>query len=95
MVSAEAYEKGQAFLSLNNQPPVKNAIGKKSLERFNGKYWDKIHITTTLSVRTGDILLIRTVGVVSCPGLEEQIALFSPTRSTNDASTNLGATVSG
>ena len=94
MVSAEAFEKGQAFLSLNTHSPVKNATGNKSLEIFNGKYWDDLHITTTLSVRSGDILLIRVTGLVSCPGLWEQIALMSPTRSANKASSS-GAGITG
>jgi hypothetical protein len=80
MVSAEAFEEGQAFLSLNAHSAIKNATGNKPLEIFKGKYWDDIHITTTLSVRSGDILLIRVAGVVSCPGLEEQIASLYPTR---------------
>ena len=89
MVSAKAFEKGQAFFSLNTHSPVKNATGNKSLEIFNGKYWDDMHITTTLSVRSGDILLIRAAGLVSCPGLREQIALMSPARSANEASSSV------
>jgi hypothetical protein len=80
MVSAEAFEKGQAFLLLNTHSAIKDAIRNKLLEIFKGKYWDNIHITTTLYVRSGDILLIRVAGVVSCPGLEEQIASLYPTR---------------
>jgi hypothetical protein len=80
MVSAEAFEKDQAFFTLNAHSAVKNAIGNKSLQIFKGKYWDDIHLTTTLCVRSGDILLIRAAGVVSCPGLEEQIASLYPTR---------------
>jgi hypothetical protein len=89
MVSTDAFEKGQAFLSLNAHSAIKNATGNKLLEIFKGKYWDDIHITTTLSVRSGDILLIRAAGVVSCPGLEEQIASLYPTRA-NGASNSLG-----
>jgi hypothetical protein len=80
IVSAEAFEKSQAFLTLNAHSAVKNAIGNKSLEIFKGKYWDDMHMTTTLCVRSGDILLIRAAGVVSCPGLEEQMASLYPTR---------------
>jgi hypothetical protein len=95
MVSADAYEKGQAFLSLNSHAPVKNAIGNKPLERFNGSYWDKIHITTTFTVRSGDIVLIRRVGIDSCPGLKEQIASSYAARPGNDVSSNSGSSISG
>jgi hypothetical protein len=94
MVSAEPFEKGQAFLNLNTHSPIKNATREKSLEIFNGKYWDNLHITTTHSVRSGDILLIRAAGLVSCPGLREQIASMTPTQSANDASTSLGVSMS-
>jgi len=80
MVFAEAFEKGQAFLSLNADSAVKDAIGNKALEIFKGEYWEDIHLTTTFHVRSGDILLIRAAGVLSCPGLEEQMASLCPTR---------------
>jgi len=92
IASAPAYEQGRAFFSLSCDSSVKDAIGNQSVERFNGTYWDKIHITTSFSVRAGDIVLIRAVGISPCPGLEEQVALLSPARSANNASSS-GASI--
>ena len=88
MASAPTYERGRAFFSLSSESSVEDAIGSQSIERFNGTYWDKIHITTTLSVRSGDIILIRAVGIGLCPGLEEQVASLSLPQSANDASSS-------
>jgi hypothetical protein len=67
VVSGEAFLKRQAFLSLNTNPDFKNATGNKSLRVFKGVDWEDLHITTTLSVRSGDIVLIRAAGVFDCP----------------------------
>jgi hypothetical protein len=88
VASAPTYERGRAFFSLSSESSVEDAIGSQSIERFNGTYWDKIHITTTLSVRSGDIILIRAVGIGLCPGLEEQVASLSLPQSANDASSS-------
>jgi hypothetical protein len=91
--SAPTYEQGRAFFSLNCEPSVKAAIGSQLVERFNGMYWDKIHITTMFSVRSGDIVLIKAVGTGLCPGLEEQVASLSLTQSANDASSSSASMV--
>jgi hypothetical protein len=88
VASAPTYERGQAFFSLSSESSVEDAIGSQSIERFNGTYWDKIHITTTLSVRSGDIILIRAVGIGLCLGLEEQVASLSLPQSANNTSSS-------
>src|ERR1700735_3311309 len=94
MASASTYEPGRAFFSLSCESSVKDAIGSQSVERFSGTYWNKIHITTTFNVRSGDIILIRAVGIGLCLGLEEQVALLSPAQSANDASSSSARFVS-
>lgn len=85
MISIDALEKGHAFLYLNAHLAVKSAISNRSVEIFNGRYWNDLHSTTTVSIRSGDIVLLKVAGVVSCPGLNEQMALLYRTRA-NDAS---------
>ena len=71
------------LLRTQNELVNRTSTGKIRInppEIFKGKFWDDIHITTTLYVQSGDILLIRAAGVISCPGLEEQIASLYPTR---------------
>jgi hypothetical protein len=88
MASAPTYERGRAFFSPSDDSSVKDAIGSQSVERFNGTYWVQIHITTTFVVGSGDIVLIRAVGIGLCPGLEEQVASLSPAQSANDVSSS-------
>jgi hypothetical protein len=88
MASAPTYEWGQAFFPLSSESSVKDAIGSQSIKRVNGTYWDKIHIMTTLSVQSGDIILIRAVRIGLWPGLEEQVASLSLPQSANDASSS-------
>jgi hypothetical protein len=93
VASAPTYEQGRAFFSLSCEPSVKDAIGSQSVESFNGTYWDKIHITTTFSVQSGDIVLIRAAGIGLCPGLEEQVASLLPAQSANGASSGSASMV--
>jgi hypothetical protein len=88
MASAPTYERGQAFFSLSSESSIEDAIRSQLFERFTGTYWDGIHITTMFSVRSGDIILIRAVGIGLCLGLEEQVASLSLTQSANEASSS-------
>ena len=78
MVSIDAVEKRRAFLDFNAHLAVKNAISNKSIEIFNGIYWNDLHTTTTVSVRSGDIWLLKVAGMESCPGLNEQLTFLYP-----------------
>ena len=71
-----------------------DAIGKKSLEIYGGKYWKGVDINTTLKVRSGDILLFRWVAVRECPGFEYQMVSMSSMRSADEASSSVDAGMS-
>jgi hypothetical protein len=84
VLSIDALQNGHAFLYLNAHL-AKIAISNRSIQIFNGRYWNNLHPTTTVSVRSGEIILLKVAGVVSCPGLDEQIGLLFPSR-VNEAS---------
>jgi len=65
---------------------VKNVLGNAPIERFNGNGWNEYHVSATLKVDEGEIMLIRQVGIGYCPRLNEQVSLLSPTKSRSDAS---------
>jgi hypothetical protein len=88
MASTPTYEWGRAFFSLSSESSIEDAIGSQLIKRFTGTYWDRIHITTTFSVQSGDTILIRAVGIGLCLGLEEQVASLSLAQSANEASSS-------
>jgi len=86
VVSAPSCRNRQGFLTLASDLRVKKALGNVPIKRFNGNGWSKYHVSATLKVDQGEIMLICQVGIGYCPRLIEQVSLLSPTKPRSNAS---------
>ena len=87
-MSAPSCGNGQGFLTLASDPRVKPILRNIPIERFDGDGWVEHHVSTTLKVDQGDIVLIRRVGIGFCPGLKSQMSTMKSIGNTSTPSSS-------